>query len=107
MWSRIKATLLRQFIHDVPHELAACEFGCKLGKCSHDKWERCERRIRSARRLEEYDQSSSVKTRIISEMSQRHDELETELSVEFGLAIAFGAAWLAAWLHRVTPPAHH
>jgi hypothetical protein len=43
--------------------------------------------------------------RSVSVMSQRHDELETELSVEFGLAIAFGVVWLAARLHRVTPPA--
>jgi hypothetical protein len=42
MWSRIKRTLLRQFSHDVPHGLAACEFGCKVGECSQDKWERCE-----------------------------------------------------------------
>ena len=64
MWSRIKATLLRQFIHDVPHELAACEFGCKVGECSHDIWERCESRIR------ELDLSSSV-TPIDPRLEQR------------------------------------
>jgi hypothetical protein len=60
MWSRVETTLLRQFIQDVPHELAACEFGCKADECSQDKWERCERRILFARQLEEFDRLSSV-----------------------------------------------
>jgi hypothetical protein len=53
MWSRIKTTLLMQFIRDVPHELAACEFGCKVGECSQGKWERWERRtiFATARRI--------------------------------------------------------
>jgi hypothetical protein len=71
MWSRIKTTLLRQFIHDVPHELAACEFGCKVGECSQGKWARCERRTLFARRLEEFDRLSSLTGPERSEKSNR------------------------------------
>ena len=70
MWSRIKATLLRQFIHDLPHELAACEFGCNVGECSQGKWERCERRTLFARRLEEFDRLSSLTTKRAGEVRE-------------------------------------
>jgi hypothetical protein len=52
---RIKTILRKNVIRDVPNELAACEFDCRVGECSHGKWEQCERRILFARLQEHYD----------------------------------------------------
>lgn len=35
-------------VQDVPEEIAVCEFDCRKGECSHDEWERCERRLTKA-----------------------------------------------------------
>jgi len=35
----------RQWINDVPEDIAMCEFDCRKGQCLYDEWESCERRI--------------------------------------------------------------
>lgn len=50
--SRIRLWLRGEIVEDVPPELAACEFQCRVDECLHDKWENCENRLRAARRAE-------------------------------------------------------
>jgi hypothetical protein len=37
---------------EVPATLAHCEFDCRLGECSREEWEQCDRRIQLATQLE-------------------------------------------------------
>lgn len=39
-------------IAEVPPELAACEFDCRVTHCSGERWSNCPRRLRQARRLQ-------------------------------------------------------
>jgi hypothetical protein len=43
MW--LKTIFGRHIIEDVPNELAACEFECRVGECSQGEWKQCKRRI--------------------------------------------------------------
>ena len=40
LWQFVK----RQFIDDVPEDLAICEFDCRKGQCIQDEWDTCGRR---------------------------------------------------------------
>jgi hypothetical protein len=59
MWSRIKRTLLRQFSHDVPHGLAACEIWLQSRRM-FTRQMGAVRRILFARRPEDFDRLSSL-----------------------------------------------
>jgi hypothetical protein len=50
--ARIRLWLRGEVVDDVPPELAACEFQCRVHECLHDKWESCENRLRAARDAE-------------------------------------------------------
>lgn len=47
--ARIRLWLRGEVVDDVPPDLAACEFQCRVDECLHDKWESCENRLRAAR----------------------------------------------------------
>jgi hypothetical protein len=36
-------------VRDVPPEMAACEFSCRVTECAHGRWESCENRLRAMR----------------------------------------------------------
>lgn len=41
LWRWIKD----QLIQDVPKDIATCEYDCRRGRCTHQQWETCERRL--------------------------------------------------------------
>lgn len=47
--AKIRLWLRGEVVEDVPPELAACEFHCRVHECLHDHWETCENRLRGAR----------------------------------------------------------
>jgi hypothetical protein len=47
MVSWLKKFFQRKIVSNVPSELAACEFNCRVGECLHSKWEQCERRLKA------------------------------------------------------------
>ncbi|MBZ0248028.1 MAG: hypothetical protein K8F93_00070 [Burkholderiales bacterium] len=47
--SRIRLWLRGEIVDQVPSDIAACEFHCRVDECLHDKWETCENRLRAAR----------------------------------------------------------
>ena len=61
MLSRISRTFHKHIARQVPNSLALCEFGCRVGQCSREEWEECERRIQFAKQLDE--QASGAITR--------------------------------------------
>ena len=44
LWQWLK----RQWIKEVPEDIALCEFDCRKGQCLYDEWDSCERRISKA-----------------------------------------------------------
>lgn len=42
LWQLVK----RQIVDDAPEDLAICEFDCRHGQCTQDRWDNCKRRIR-------------------------------------------------------------
>jgi hypothetical protein len=40
-WQRLK----KQWIDDVPDDVALCEFDCRKGQCTYGEWASCERRL--------------------------------------------------------------
>lgn len=53
MLARIRLWLRSEIIAEVPPEIAACEFQCRVHQCMRDQWETCENRLRVARGCEE------------------------------------------------------
>ena len=56
---RFLAWLRRHLVGEVPPDLAACEFECKVTECRHGRWVDCPRRL-SARAREVDDSPIGV-----------------------------------------------
>jgi len=44
IWQRLK----RQWVDEVPEDIAICEFDCRKNQCLYDEWATCERRTSKA-----------------------------------------------------------
>jgi len=44
IWQRFR----KQWVEEVPEDIAICEFDCRKGQCLYDEWATCERRISKA-----------------------------------------------------------
>lgn len=49
VFARMRVWLVRQFITEVPSDIARCEFECRIAKCSPERISACENRIEYAR----------------------------------------------------------
>jgi hypothetical protein len=46
----LKAFFRRHIIQDVPDEMAACEFDCKVTECTYGNWKHCKNRLLYAKK---------------------------------------------------------
>jgi hypothetical protein len=47
---RLTRWIENRLIHDVPEDIATCEFDCRKPECRQGEWEACERRLRGIKR---------------------------------------------------------
>ena len=61
MVRRAWAWFAGELIHDVPEDLALCEFDCRKPQCTYSEWSSCERRLKRAEELMSMHTSRSPK----------------------------------------------
>ena len=49
--------LKREWIENVPEDIALCEFDCHKGQCTYGEWASCERRISMTQNLSSGDKA--------------------------------------------------
>lgn len=50
LYSRFWRWGLSKLTHDVPEDIARCEFDCRQSECRYSKWATCENRLREIKK---------------------------------------------------------
>ena len=87
-----------------PKALARCEFECRVGECSHGKWEQCLRRISYAKQLKHQERNfGAVKSASDAPLSPGISFLQRQTDVSETMT-ASDKNGLPAWWGRGWPP---